>query len=217
MVRIRKTYRRKPTRKYGKRMTRRMATIKRAPRSNYLTTKMTTYYQTWTWGTAATSDFWRYHISVPSQWNGFADLANVFDEYKVNAIKYTFRGRYDTTDASGAVPIADMTYIVDPASTVIPSGAYGGSSYATLLQNNPKTRRLTSPISIYFKPKMGMQVMGGATNVAEISPKFLKTNDTSVDYRGLHTYVLQNGFTSVASNIIIDTYVTVYATFRNMK
>lgn len=186
--------------------------------------KRTQYTGAWTFGVASTSDFWKYETFTTGAINNFAELANVFDEYKINAIKVTYRPQYDTV-ASGttaatmqAQPQAYMHYVIDPASATIPSGTYNLTSLNLLFeQPNVKTKTLNRPFSIYFKPKVLGQVYNTGTSATVERSPWVRTSDTSVQYRGYHAYIQQNNFSTANVGIRLDTYVTVYAQFRNLK
>lgn len=185
--------------------------------------KRTSYAGNWTFGTATTNDFWRYVTIDMSSFNNFSEMAAIFDEYRVNAIKVTYRPAYDSVaqaTAASAVtqPQAFAHYVVDPASTVIPSGTYNITSLNTLLENgNVKTRTLNRPFSIYYKPKVLDQVFNtGTAGVMRKSP-WIRTSETSASFRGYHMYIQQNGFNLGNLNIKLDTYITFYVQFRNVK
>lgn len=183
-----------------------------------LVTSRKFFLDTWQFGTAATNDFWRYYIHRPSEMPNWAEYSAVFDEYRLNAVKVTFMPRYDSVDVSAATPMFYGHSVIDSASTMIPTGTYGSGSLNTLMENSGvRTRSLSKPFSIYYRPKIAMQAFGGATNVYQTTPKFLKTNDTSVDYRGFHMYLQGNQFSASGSNVKLDVFVTYYVTFRNTR
>lgn len=193
------------------------------PRQPMVSVVRTTYAGNWTFGTATTNDFWRYVTIDMTSFNNFTEMAAIFDEYRVNAIKVTYRPAYDNVAgalAASAVtqPQAFAHYIVDPGSTVIPSGTYNITSLNTLLeQGGVKTRTLNKPFSIYYKPQVLDQVFNtGTASVMRKSP-WVRTSDTAVSYRGYHMYLQQNGFNTGNINIKLDTYITMYVQFRNIK
>lgn len=189
-----------------------------AYRQPKLVMKRTNYVGSWTFATTTTNDFWRYMTYTPNNFNNFGEFAGVFDEYRINAIKVTFRPKYDTVTV-GQPPQCFAHFFVDPASTVIPSGTYTSGSLNTFLENSGvKTRSTNRPFSIYFKPKVSDQLNGGGTVSRAISPTYLKTTETNVDHRGFHMYLQTNNFNTVGTtNITLDMYVTMYVTFRNLK
>lgn len=183
-----------------------------------LVTSRKFFLDTWQFGTAATNDFWRYYIHRPSEMPNWGEYASLFDEYRLNAVKVTFLPRYDSVDVSAATPMFYGHTVIDSASTMIPAGTYGSGSLNVLMENSGvRTRSLSKPVSIYYRPKIAMQAFGGATNVYQTVPKFLKTNDTSVDYRGFHMYLQGNQFSASGSNVKLDVFVTYYLTFRNTR
>ena len=71
----------------------------RVPNSVYvpkLAIKRTTFSSTWSFGTAVTNDFWRYYTFTAGDIGGFTDFSGIFDEYRIAAVKVTFRPAYDS-------------------------------------------------------------------------------------------------------------------------
>lgn len=211
----------KPKRRRGQRRRLVPRTLRAAIRPLHI--KRTYYNGSWTWGNAATSDFWRYYAFTTAQINNFAEIANVFDEYRINGIKVTFRPRYDSVtnpSAAGTLtqPQAYAHILVDPASTLLPSGTYGSTSLNTFLENQGvRTKTLNRPFSVYFKPKVQDQLLGGGTATRVVKPTYLKTTETGVDHRGFHIYLQQNAFATGNTNIVLDVFFTFYLSLRNLK
>lgn len=203
---------------------RRLATVPRSALT-YPRFQMTRtgYAGTWSWATTTTNDFWRYMTFSAANIQNFTDMSNLFDEYRINAIKVTFRPRYDsiiggTTPATTAIAQAYAHVLVDPASTLLPTGVYNASGMNTLLENQGvKTYTLNKPFSVYFKPKVQDSLQGGGTATRVINPGFIKTNETGVDHRGFHMYIQQNAFATDNTQIKLDMYYTFYLTLRNTK
>ena len=82
--------------------------------------------------TTNTIDFYRYYTFTVNQIPNWSEYQALFDEYKVNWFKYTFRPRYDsfagndTTDTTlPGVTNQSTTYLhtlVDPKTYITPSG-----------------------------------------------------------------------------------------------
>lgn len=178
--------------------------------------------RSWAFSTASTNGFWRYQSFTAADIQDFAAMASVFDEYKVNAIKTTWRPRYDSVNAptaAGAVaqPQAYAHIVVDPASITPPTGTYDAANLnAFLEQGKLRTVTLNRPFSVYFKPKQDMSLLGSSSGT-RVSTKWLKTTDTSVPMYGYHMFLQQNNFNATNTNIQLDCFVTVYAQFRNLK
>lgn len=217
-VRKRRSTTRRPKRKFNMSVPRRGIIGK-----PQISVKRITYGGCWTMATVATSDFWKYPIYDMNNFNNFAEFAAVFDEYKVNAIKVTYRPAYDSVTnltAAGAIlqPQAYAHVCVDPASTLVPSGVYGTTTLQTLLENgNVKTKTLNKPFSIYYKPKVTDQVYNTGTASVMRSSPWVRTSDTATVYRGYHIYLQQNNFTGGNTNVKLDFYITMYVSFRNLK
>lgn len=196
----------------------------RIPRSvNTLATKRIVYQGSWQFSTASTTGFWRYlTVTANNATPNFVEVQALFDEYKINAVKWTFRPRYDTTtvtDAStGSSPQAYAHFVIDPASTVTPTGVYGAANLNTFLeQSGVQTRTLNKPFSIYLRPKIADSLSGGTSASRAIAPSFIKTSNAGVEHTGVHMFIQQNNMANTNANIILDQFVTVYMQYRNLK
>lgn len=219
--------RKRPARAQRRRVRRRLVRP-RVPRpirkTSIVLMKRTSYQGAWTFGTSTTSDFWRYFVYDMNAFNNFSDVAAVFDEYKINGIKVTFRPAYDNIQnqqGTGLALVQPQAYahvIVDPASTIVPSGVYASTSLNTfLMSEGVKTKTLNKPFSVYYRPKVTDQVFGtGTSSVMRNSPWIRSTEYTPL-YRGFHMYLQQNNFTTGNINIKLDMFVTFYAAFRNVR
>lgn len=213
----------KKRRRYGSFRNSRSRRFKTAKRQSRVMVKRAYYAGSWAVGVNATNDFWRYYTFTAANVNNFSEFQNVFDEYKINGIKVTFRPRYDNVDAQSTIA-ATTAYLptshicIDPQSTLIPSGLYNQSNLnAFLEQGNVKQRRCNRPFSVYFKPRVDMGVNGGGTAVKSIKPGYLKTNDTGVVHKGFHIFVQSHSFATATVMPVFDIYYTFYMTFRNLK
>lgn len=208
-------------RAYKKRASR-MAT-RRAPPRNMLSVKRKFFSTAWVWTTTTTNDFWRYFTFALTDIPNLGEYTSLFDAYRIRGLKYTFYPRYTDVEAAGAgatgAPTAYAHVIVDPDSTLIPSGVYGSGTANQLLENGRvRTIPLHKPFSIYYRPKVLMQALGGGTGGLIKAAPTIRTSDTLVSHRGFHMYVHQNNFSASANaNIILDVFVTVYLTLKNVK
>jgi len=214
-------------RKQGGRATKRRRTmaISRPVRwkNTTLSCKKMCYQGSWAFSTASTNGFWRYLTwTANNGTQNFPEIQALFDEYKINAIKVTFRPRYDTVNVTDVVtssaPHAYAHYVIDPASTTSPNGVYGAANLnAFLEQQGVRTRTLNRPFSIYFKPKMADGLSGGTTAARAIRPTFVKTTNAGVEFTGVHMYIQQNNMSNTNPSIILDQFVTLYMQVKNLK
>lgn len=169
----------------------------------------------WTFSTATTSGFWRYNTyNVGQHFSNFSEIAALFDEYKVNGIKVTFRPRYDSISPA-TVAQAYAHVIVDQDTTTTPSGTYTQATNNFFLEaGRVKTYTLNKPFSVYFKPKTGFPT---STGTVTQWPKYNKTTDTNCVYQGFHMFIQQNNFSTNNTDIILDQFVTLYISARNIK
>lgn len=185
--------------------------------------KRMTYSSTWAFGTAATNDFFRYYTWTAADITNFAEFASVFDEYKISAVKVTFRPAYDSVSnltAAGALvqPQAYAHYVIDPAATTVPAGLYTSANLNSFLENEGiRTKTLNKEFSIYLKPKVLMQNFGGGTASTVVDSDWIKTSETAVQHRGFYIFLQQNAFAATNTNIKLDTFYTFYLQFRNVK
>lgn len=219
-IRRKRTYKRRASR-YRRRRTMNISRPMRMS-SGILNMKRTVYQGSWAFNNTTTSGFWQYLTwTMNTATSDFSEIQALFDEYKVNAIKVTFRPRYDSVDGGLATvvnPTAYAHYCIDPGSTVIPAGLYSASTLNTFLQNdNVKTRSLTKPFSIYFRPKVVDQVGGGGTASRSVQAGWIRTTESGVTYRGVHVFLQNNNMTSVNGNLILDQFVTLYYQVRNLR
>lgn len=207
-------------------MRRKLMRPSRVPRSigsSVINVQRTGFIGSWTFSSATTSGFWKYYTFNMLSANNFGEFKNIFDEYKVNALKFTFRPNYDTvtgTDTSLAPARATHYFhtIVDPASTLIPSGTYGSGTLNPLLENGKvRTKNGLRPFSVYFKPKCQDQLSGGGTTTRVLKSPWVKTNEDAVDYRGFHIYWQTNAFDTSVAAPKVDVYVTCYMQFKNIR
>lgn len=183
--------------------------------------KRTTIGGAWAVGTAAVGDFWRYYQPNLSQFNNITEFSNLFDQYKVNGIKYTFYPRYDSVDAnpgSFTNTTVKMVTVVDPFTGLVPLGVYSTATLNTLMeQSGAKVRNGLRPVSVYFKPQIEIPTnIGGGVTYTPASKVWINTSSTGVPFRGFHTFVATNNM-STPSGLVYDVYITWYITFKNLK
>lgn len=205
--------------------------VKRSGTGALVNVKRTWYAGSWQLSTVGVSDFWRYYeptiagaSALNPGFNNFAEFAAVFDRYRVNGIRLTFRPRFDNVAApvTGATPLLSVlpyiTTVVDPQSTVNPSGVYGSGTLNTLFENGGKTRKVTNSASVYWKPQIALPTNIGGGVFHKRAP-YLSTSTTSVPMRGAHVYLHTNNFSTgtAMQDVLVDVYVTWYVTFKNLK
>lgn len=182
--------------------------------------KRTCYSSNWTMAPGVLANFWRYYTFTTGDVTNFAEFAAVFDEYRIAAIKVTFRPSYDNINVvdGATAPQAYAHVIVDPESTLVPSGIYGAGNLNAFLENEGlRTYTLNRPFSIYLKPKCSDSIFGGGTAARTYRAPWIKTTETGVQHRGFHVYLQQNSFSSGNANVKLDTFYTFYLQFRNVK
>lgn len=209
--------RKKQRRVYG-----RVARVPRYLTQNKLVTKRTFYATNWTFSNATVAGYWQYFQFDLSVVPNLVEWTGLFDEYKINAIKLTFRPRYDSVDVGNAaaatsLPQAYLHYTVDPGNNAVPSGIYNSATLNSFLEHSGvKTRTLNRPVSIYFKPKILTEASGNIGGLVR-NPGFIRTSNSNVAHRGVHVFLQQNNFATSNNQIALDVFYTYYITLRNMR
>lgn len=181
------------------------------------------YRETWTFSTTSVGDFWRYYQpTVNPAFNNFPEFAAVFDQYKVNGVKITFRPRMDQVDGSSTTltgPMPNLVTVIDPYSTLTPAGTYGAGTLNLLLeQSNAKVHKGDEVVDVYWKPKIQIPTnVGSGVTYVDSSKMWLNCTSDLVPMRGFHVMIQNNAFSTTAPNVIYDVYFTWYITFRNLK
>jgi hypothetical protein len=184
--------------------------------------KRTFYNGTWTFGTGAVTDFWKYNSYTFSNLPNVAEYTSLFDEYKINAIKVQYRPSYDSIEALSSDTTAGtqntkvlVHTLVDPASTVLPSGLYGSTTLNAFLENGEvRTRDGNKPFTMFYKPKMFQGVNGSGTAARMVNPSWLRTSDTAPIHYGHHVFIQSGNNTTPMK---YDIFVTYYFQCRGMK
>lgn len=222
--------RRAPYRRPARPMKKRRMTKRPIPRGlrpaapSAMLVKRTFYAGNWTFGTVTTNDFWRYGVITLSNLPSASDFTALFDEYKINAIKVTYRPSYDSVPSDAPAlnvntgPQSFAHIVVDPGSTLIPTGTYNSTTLNTFLENSGvRTVTTNKPFSIFWKPKIRVQAAGGGTTSEVRKGGYMRTSDTGVVYTGYHMFLQQNNFATSNTRIALDSYVTLYMSFRNLR
>lgn len=209
--------------------------IPRMLSSNVLNVKRQFYAGRVIPSTATTLNFWCYvtptlqsaGIMSSTTLAGLPNLTeytNLFDTFKLAAIKYRFVPRNMDYNLSQVNPSTGTTFfdvpqvsiLKDPQSTVSPSGVYGITSYNTLLeQGNVRRVRGDKEFSVYLKPLIQEQYGSGALRY--IKPRYTGTDASGVamPHRGFHIYWHNFNFSTTFTEY--DVYVTYYMSFKGQK
>lgn len=173
--------------------------------------------------TASTAGFWNYVTVTAGTLPSFSEFSNVFDEYRILGVKVEYRPSYDTTiiptgAGTNSQPEAYLHVLVDPASTLIPSGTYTSTNLNTFLENQGvRTYKANRYIKFFFRPKVADSLEGGSTSTRQFKMPWTKTTNTGVVLRGYHTFIQVNNFNTTNTNISLDTFLTYYMMFRNTR
>lgn len=247
MARYRKSYRKRGVkRRLGprKRMRSRYGTmrIRRNLKPSFLSVTRKVYCGTLNFSSTSINNFYQYvatsldrsfrqfdaTLSTMSALPNLAEYQALFEQYRINALKYEFFPRMQDVntrqDASGTTRNCPLIWIckdktMGPGN--IPTGPWDRNFLNKLLENgNGRVYRGDKKFTIFIKrPHILEQVSSGATRT--VGPQWLDLNDvngTITNHRGFHMFAYNTTFdtaTLIAQNM--DVMVTYYLQFRNPK
>lgn len=198
--------------------------IPRNVRTQSLTVSRKFWTQLWAPSAVSTDGFWRYYQFQPNQIPNWSDYNNLFDQYKVNALKFSFvpkwdgYGGEDTTDV-GAPGITNATgvrlhVVSDPYSTVVPTGAYSSATLNSMMeQGTVRTHIGTKTVDVYFKPTINVATEAG--NNYRVKAPWLNVTTQNV-HNGFHIYAQDTNFVGKFDQVY-DVFITAYMSFRNLR
>jgi len=220
MAMKRKMVARRPRRKYARRAMAARPVRGLRPMGVFNLTR--TFWQgTWTPSTTATNDFWRYLTMNMGSLGWATDLGLVFDMYKINALKFTLRPRFDnfagndTTDTtlpgSTAQGLTQVHVINDPYSTLGPVGTYTTATLNTFLENGKvRSHQGTRPINIYIRnPTYSETVQASISAKSRARWVNWTGGGQGLVYGGAHVFLNDVALTG-NFNQAFDIFVTVY-------
>lgn len=219
-------YARRP-RKVRRVMTRRQRVPRLVrPRVPMMAYSRTFWFQNWLPSTVSTNDFWRYYTFKLSDVPNFPEFQSLFDQYRVNAVKWTFRPRYDgfngndTTDTTlpGITNQGKTMMHVcnDPKSIIVPVGVYNSTTLNNFFeQGKVYSRNGNRSFSVYCRTVVPDDADG--INVARyIRAPWLNTSTRDITHRGFHIFAQDVNLTGVFGQAF-DVYVTPYIMFKNIR
>lgn len=205
---------------------RRMMRSKRVPRSyirnSMVMVKRTFWFENWSPNTTNTNGFWRNYALGLSNLPSVNEFTAVFDQYKINAIKYTFRPRYDsfagndTTDTTlpGVTNQAGthLHVIVDPHSTITPSGTYNSTNLNAFLENGSvRSYNGNRAVNVFVRPSVNLNGVE-----RRVRAPWIQSGQNAIQHYGIHVFAQDINLTGVFGQSW-DVFVTYYMQFRNLK
>lgn len=174
--------------------------------------------------TAATTSFWNYNQVTFATMPSNTEFVALFDQYKINGFKTTWRPRYDnfagndtvdtTLPGTTAQGLTNVHIINDPMSSINPTGTYSYTTLNTFLENGSvKSYTGTKPFSVYVKPTIENSL---ATGVTRIKAPWIDTKNATVPHFGYHSFMNENNMTGVF-NQTFDLFVTLYFQCRGSR
>lgn len=190
--------------------------------------KRRVFISNWQPNTVSVDGFWRYYRFQIDALPSLTEFTNLFDTYKIGALKVEFRPRFDsfagndTTDTTlPGVTNQSGTYlsvIKDPYSTTLPVGTYTSANYNAFCENgNVRTYNGTRPVTVYYKPTIDNLVGFGVVNqFSRRRSTFIQANSVTVPHHGFHIFAHDQNFNGTFGNSF-DVYVTFYMTWKRIR
>lgn len=196
-------------------------------RQPYMRTQRTFWIQNWSPNTTTTAGFWQFWVTSLQNVQNYAQYTAVFDKYKVNSLKFTFRPRYDNfagndtvdTTLPGVTNQAGVMLhaIIDPTSNVSPTGVYDSTNLNTFLeQGKARTYKGTDAVDLLIKYPCVAEDSNGTTNARYERGKWYSTNLPGVQHRGVHVFLQDVNLTGVFGQSF-DVFCTMDISFAGMK
>lgn len=181
----------------------------------------------WSPNTTTTAGFWRYLTLTLSQMPAYTEYTALFDSYRINTIKYTFRPKYDsfagndTTDTTlpGVTNQGgeDVHVVIDPKSAVTPGGTYTSANLNSFLENGMvRTYRGTRPFSFTIKYPCFVDDVNNTSSIAFLKTRFLSTLSPGLVLQGAHVFIQDTNLTGVFGNTY-DIFITANVTFKGQR
>lgn len=180
----------------------------------------------WPFNNASTSGFARQYLPSFNDLPNVAEYVALFDVYKINAVKISFKPRYTGADANGTSAtnssIPYMAYYVDPESNYALTGLYTSTNFNQFCENakgRVKERRLDKPFSVYWKPKVSVESYTAGNPGAYAKCPWLSTvNYPTVPMRMLNCFVHTENFVAATlGNWGVDVFYTIYFQVKGAK
>lgn len=181
----------------------------------------------WQPSTVSTSDFWKYYTFRFSDLPSYTEFQPLFDLYKINAIKVTFRPRFNSFDGANTTDTTlpgitnqqgtNLHIVVDPYSAnTAPTGTYTRSNMNTFLENGKvRTYNGNKAVSVYFKPTI-LDAIGDGTVTRAIKAPWLYTGGVGTQHYGFHAFAQDVNMTGTFGQSW-DIFVTYYMQFKGLK
>lgn len=206
---------------------RRMRLPRRLKRQPMLNVTRTWWNSNWSPSTSSTAGFWQYLTTSVGAIPNIAEYTALFDSYKVNSLTITLRPRYDsfagndTTDT--VLPNVtnqggnDVHVVIDPKSTVSPSGTYTSANLNAFLENGKvRSYRGMRPITIRIKYPCIADDVNNTASTEFKRPMYISTSNTGVTIRGAHVFISDVNLTGNFGQSY-DLFFSMNVTFRGMK
>lgn len=214
---------RKPAAFRRRKRMRRVARVPRTLRQSMVTFQRSFNYSYWQPATTTTADFWKSFSFSLGDMPSSSEITNLFDEYKINAIKVKFLPRWNSFDGSnkatpGTTNAAGVNLHImnDPRNQIVPAGTYTRTTLNSFLEGGRvKSYNGDKAVSVYFKPQIYNVITPSVSNMWMKAP-WLPTGNTTTPHFGFQAfaqdYNLTGGFTQSW-----DVFVTYYISARNPR
>lgn len=204
-----------------------MVLYKRPSNVAQMSIKRKFWHSLWQPATATTGQFWKKLTINLTQVPNYTELTNLFDQYKINAVKWTLIANFSAIDGNqtlgfGGTQLAKPTVHVcyDKYSTISPSGTYSTGTLNTFMeQGKIKTvKDPFQPIQIYIrKPTYDAW---DAFNSTTLKPsRFLRTDTLAgATHYGPNVFVHDPNMSgNNLAPVSWDVYCTVYMKCKGQK
>lgn len=155
----------------------------------------------------------------------YSDFTNLFDKYKISAVKITFMPRWTGNDESNTLSTAaGLAVMANPV--IFTSAAWDSTTHLSTQSSAFQTSRAKlvknpwKPFSVYVKPRVPFETANGITVGGSASKRsWLDTDYPSVQHYGVEiggrTYFTNAPLSS--PNLVYDVFAKFYLQFSNAQ
>lgn len=200
--------------------------MKKMVRFPMLKTQRTTWVGNWSPNTTTTDGFWKLFRFQYQQITNSGDYTNLFDQYKMYALKYTFVPRFDAFDGANTTDTTQpgvtnqgacrLHIINDPYTTLSPTGTYTSATLNTFLEqgNRVKTYSGNRKVSVFFRTTVNntLDGLGGGRQRAP----WVNVSIGNLDHWGFHAFAQDVNLTGNFGQSW-DIFVTAYLVLKNAR
>lgn len=159
----------------------------------------------------ATAAFGKAYTFSLSQLPNFGEFQNLYDQYKINMVKFQLIPRFTNASSNSSVPIGNLWSVIDYDDSAAPS-----SINDVLQYQNLKRSRMNVIHKRIIKPKILTQIFSGTLGADSPTRRFIDCTYATTPHFGLKLWVDENAAPSGAT-LTWDLQCKFYLAMKNVR